>query len=161
MVAGPLVALENHQEVLSVRMSRFFVGLLVLALAVGVTGVAVLAASGNGNSKKDSVTDTVSWTIEKYVELSINDPAYDFGTIDPTLDTITASNANVLSVTSNTQWQLTYSVSGNGGKYLSVNLAASQGEGDATVSVEYTLNDLRTMNPGSYTATVTYTVAAN
>jgi len=32
-----------------------------------------------------------------------------------------ASNANVLTVTS-TQWQLTYSVFGNGSNYLSVNL---------------------------------------
>jgi len=142
-----------------VRMNRFFVGLLVLALAIGLTGIAAFAASGNG--KKDSVSDTVSWTVEKYVELSINDPAFDFGTIDPTLDTVTADNANTLTVKSNTSWVLTYSVSGNGGKYLSVGLETSQGEGDASVNVDYTLNNLRSMNPGSYTATVTYTVTAS
>jgi spore coat protein U-like protein len=144
-----------------VRMNRFFVGLLVLALTVGLTGIAALAASGNGNKKTDSVSDTVSWTVQKYVELSINDSAYDFGAIDPSQDTITATNANVLTVTSNTSWVLTYSVSGNGGGHLSVGLESSQGQGDAAVNVSYTLSNLHSMAPGNYTATVTYTVTAS
>jgi hypothetical protein len=119
---------------------------------VGMVGLAK-----NPSAKVDS---KVSWTIQKFIEIKIDKPAFDFGKIAAGVDEVTKENANTLFVYSNTNWELSFSVSGTGSDHLSVGLSTKHGKGNADVKVGYTLNDLRTMNPGNYTATVTYTVTA-
>jgi len=139
------------------RNNRFMIGMLVLCLVVSAFGTIAMAKKP-GNS--DSASDTVTWNVQGYVELTIDDSAFDFGQIDAGLDTFTATNANTLYVTSNTDWSLTFSVTGDGSSHLGVALSANKGTNDAQVSVDYSLNNLRSMDPGSYTAIVTYTVTA-
>ena len=142
------------------RINKFMVGLLVLGLAVTTLGLAGFAAWHKPLPPVSSkvAVDKVSWTVQGFVELTINDSAFDFGKIAAGLDSVTAKNANTLSVFSNTAWTLSFSVSGTGSDHLGVSLSAKTGKGNAKVGVGYSLNNLRSMNPGSYTATVTYTV---
>lgn len=137
------------------RMHKLIVGLLVLGLAVSMVGMIGLAK--NPSAKVDN---KVSWTIQKFIEIKIDKPAFDFGKIAAGVDEVTKENANTLFVYSNTNWELSFSVRGTGSDHLSVGLSTKHGKGNADVKVGYTLNDLRTMNPGNYTATVTYTVTA-
>ena len=144
------------------RINKFMVGLLVLGLAVSVFGAIALAKPGHGNGQNasDTVIDSVSWTVQGFIEITIDDSAFDFGQIDAGVDSASEDNANTLFVSSNTSWTLSYSVSGAGSDHLGVSLSTKKGEGNAEVGVGYSLNNLRSMDPGSYTAIVTYTVAA-
>lgn len=144
------------------RINKFMVGLLVLGLAVTTLGLAGFAAWHKPLPpiSSNSVTDKVSWTVQGFVELTIDDSAFDFGKIDAGVDSVSKDNANTLFVFSNTEWVLSYSVSGAGSDHLGVALSATDGEGNAKIGVGYSLNNLRSMDPGSYTATVLYTVAA-
>ena len=144
------------------RINKFVVGLLVLGLAVSVLGAVALATPGNGNGHhaSDTAIDNVSWTIHGFIELTINDNAFDFGDIAAGVDSVSEEKANTLHVFSNTKWTLSYSVSGTGSNHLSVALSSEKGEGNDDITVGYSLNNLRAMDPGTYTATVTYTVAA-
>lgn len=137
------------------RINKLVAGLLVLGLAVGMAGMIGLAKQPSA-----SATDKVTWTIQKFVELTIDDSSFDFGTIPAGVDSVSKKNANTLFVFSNTAWTLSFSVKGDGIDHLGVSLSAKEGKGDAKVGVGYSLNDLRSMDPGTYTATVTYTVAA-
>ncbi len=74
--------------------------------------------------------------------------------------TTTEENANTLFIYSNTNWELSFAVTDNGSDHLSVLLSSDEGEDDAEITVGYTLNDLRSMDAGDYTVTVTYTVTA-
>jgi len=132
------------------------VGLLVVGLAVTVLGAVALAKK----PVSDSAVDNVSWTIQGFIELTIDDEAFDFGEIVAGVDSVSEDNANTLHVFSNTAWTLSYIVSGTGSDHLSVALSSSDGTADTDVTVGYSLNDLRSMDPGTYMATVTYTVAA-
>ncbi len=147
------------------RMRQLFVGLLVLGLAVGVIGVAAFAKNGNGNgnsswASSNTATDVVSWTIERVLQLTIDDDAFDFGAIDPGEETVTKKNVNTLNIVSNVDWVLHYEVDGLGSDYLEVMLDAtegsSKGKGKAAskVKVSYTLFDLSSMEPGDYSVTV-------
>ena len=138
------------------RINKLFVGLLVLGLAVSVIGAVALAKK----PVSDTAIDNVSWTIQGFIELTIEDSSFDFGEIAAGVDSVSEEKANMLYVFSNTSWVLSYSVSGTGSDHLSVALASNNGEGCDSIKVGYSLNNLRTMDPGSYTATVTYTVAA-
>jgi len=142
------------------RMNKLVVGLLVLGLAVAMIGFAGFAMKGGHDNSSASVKDNVSWTIEGFVELKIAESAFDFGTITAGVDEVTKENANTLFVYSNTSWALTVSLAGNGSDHLKVDLSAYEGTNNAEIGVDYTLFDLRTMDPGSYTAIVTYTVTA-
>jgi len=146
------------------RINRFMVGLLVLGLAVSVFGAIALAGNGNGNGNgnnaSDTAIDSVSWTVQGFIELTIADNAFDFGQIDASVDSVSEAKANTLHVFSNTAWVLSYSVSGTGSSHLGVDLSSGAGTGNSDITVGYSLSDLRAMDPGSYTATVTYTVAA-
>ena len=144
------------------RINRFMVGLLVLGLAVSVFGAIALAGNGNGNGNNasDTAIDSVSWTVQGFIELTIADNAFDFGQIDAGVDSVSEAKANTLHVFSNTAWALSYFVSGTGSDQLGVDLSSKTGTGNSDITVGYSLSDLRTMDPGSYTATVTYTVAA-
>ena len=144
------------------RINKFMVGMLVLGLAVTTLGLAGFANWHNPLPpvSSNSVTDEITWTVQGFVELSIDDSAFDFGQIDAGVDSVNEEKANTLSVFSNTDWTLSFSVSGTGSDHLGVTLSSSEGNGNDTVTVGYSLNDLRSMGPGSYTATVTYTVAA-
>ncbi len=145
------------------RMNKLLVGLLVLGLAVASLGIA-----GFANSRmlpptripSASVKDNVSWTVQGFVELKIAESAFDFGTIAAGVDKVTKENANTLYVYSNTSWALTVSLAGNGSDHLKVALSTYKGKDNAKIGVDYTLFDLRAMDPGSYTAVVTYTVTA-
>jgi len=137
------------------RMRRFFVGLLVLGLAVGMLGMVGFAKKHSANAD-----DRVTWTIQEYIELTIDDSSYDFGTIDAGVDTVSDDEANTLFVRSNTDWELKYSVAGAGSDHLQVALDSEDGTGDAKISVGYSLSSLRAMEPGDYSVTVTYTVTA-
>ena len=139
------------------RMNKVLVGLLVLGLVVSVVGM-IGFAKKPGNS--DSVADQVSWTIQQYIEITIDDSAFDFGQIAAGVDTVTEENANTLFIYSNTNWELSFSVTGNGSDHLSVALSSDEGEDDAEIAVGYSLNDLRSMDAGDYSVTVTYTVTA-
>ena len=145
------------------------VGLLVLSLVVGMIGLAGIAKPGKPlppdprplpPEMSNSVTDMVSWTVQGFIELTIDDSAFDFGLIDAGVDSVTVKEANTLAVVSNTEWTLSYTIAGTGSDHLGVLLSDEAGEGNAEINVGYSLNDLRSMDPGSYTATVTYTVAA-
>ena len=144
------------------RISKFMVGMLVLGLAVSVLGAVALATPGHGNGHhaSDTAIDNVSWTIRGFIELTIDNGAFDFGEIAAGVDSVSERNANTLHVFSNTAWELTYSITGEGSDHLSVAMSSDEGEGSADVTVGYSLNNLRTMDPGTYTATVVYTVAA-
>ncbi|MCD6135487.1 hypothetical protein J7J63_02060 [Candidatus Bipolaricaulota bacterium] len=151
------------------RSSRVMVGLLVLSLVVGMIGLAGIAKPGKPlplgprplpPEMSNSVTDMVSWTVQGFIELTIDDSAFDFGLIDAGVDSVTVEEANTLAVVSNTEWTLSYTITGTGSDHLGVLLSDEAGEGNAEINVGYSLNDLRSMDPGSYTATVTYTVAA-
>ena len=137
------------------RITRFFVGLLVLGLAVGMVGLIGLAGQPSANA-----ANKVTWTIQKFVELTIDASAFDFGKIASGVDSVTKNDVNTLFVFSNIAWTLSFSVKGAGSNHLGVSLSTKKGKGDAKVGVSYSLNDLRSMNPGNYTATVRYTVAA-
>lgn len=142
------------------RMRKLFVGLLVLGLAVGMLGMVGFAKKGGGKDPFDTATDAVTWTVQKFIEITIDDSAYDFGTIDAGVDTVADAKANVLSVRSNADWTLNYSVQGTGSENLQVSLEAGEGKGNAEITVGYTLLDLRSMKAGDYSVTVTYTVTA-
>jgi len=139
------------------RNNKFVVGLLVLGLAVSVFGAIALAKHDDAS---DTAIDSVSWTVQGFIELTIDDDAFDFGQIDAGVDSVSETEANTLHVFSNIAWALSYSVSGTGSDQLGVDLSSNEGTGDSDIEVGYSLTDLRTMDPGSYTATVTYTVAA-
>ena len=145
------------------RINKLFVGLLVLGLAVSVLGAVVLATPGNGNSNhaSDSAVDNVSWTIQGFIELTIDNTAFVFKPINAGVDSVSEGNVNTLHVFSNIAWMLSYSVSGEGSDHLGVALSSDEGEGNDDITVGYSLNNLRTMDPGTYIAVVTYTVAAN
>jgi len=138
-------------------MNKVLVGLLVLGLAVSVVGM-IGFAKKPGIS--DSVADQVSWTIQQYIEITIDNSAFDFGQIAAGVDTVTEEKANTLFIFSNTKWELSFAVKGNGSDHLSVSLSNDEGEDNAEITVGYTLKDLRSMDAGDYTATVTYTVTA-
>jgi len=138
------------------RINKSVVALLVVGLAVSVLGAVALAKK----PASDSAVDNVSWTIQGFIELTIDDEAFDFGEIVAGVDSVSEDNANTLHVFSNTAWTLSYIVSGTGSDHLSVALSSSDGTADTDVTVGYSLNDLRSMDPGTYMATVTYTVAA-
>ncbi len=140
------------------RINKLFVGLLVLGLAVSVLGAVTLAAK---KPASDSAVDNVSWTIQGFVELTIDDSEFDFSQIDAGVDSVTEDNANILHVFSNTEWTLSFSVTGKTSDHLSVDLSSDKGKGNDDITVGYSLNNLRSMDPGSYSATVTYTVAAD
>ena len=139
-------------------------------MAVGMLGMVAFAKNGNGHGSSeaasDTATDVVSWTIERILQLTIDDDAFDFGTIDPGEETVTKKNANTLNIVSNVDWALRYEVEGRGSDHLEVTLDAtegsSKGKGKAAskVKVSYTLFDLSSMEPGDYSVTVTYTVTA-
>jgi len=139
------------------RINKFLVGLLVLGLAVSILGAVALAKK----PASDSAVDNVSWTIQGFIDLTIDDTAFDFGEIDAGVDSVSEAKANTLHVFSNTEWTLSFSRSGTGSDHLGVALSSNEGTGNSDITVGYSLNDLRSMDPGSYTATVTYTVAAN
>jgi len=138
------------------RINKSVVALLAVGLAVSVLGAVALAKK----PASDSAVDNVSWTIQGFIELTIDDEAFDFGEIVAGVDSVSEDNANTLHVFSNTAWTLSYIVSGTGSDHLSVALSSSDGTADTDVTVGYSLNDLRSMDPGTYMATVTYTVAA-
>jgi len=138
------------------RSNKFVVGLLVLGLAVGIVGMIGLAKK----PASDSAVDKVSWTIQGFVELTIDQSTFDFGLIKAGVDSVSEDKANTLHVFSNTAWTLSFSVSGEGSDHLGVALSSDKGKGNDDITVGYSLNDLRTMDPGTYKATVTYTVAA-
>lgn len=144
------------------RSSRVMVGLLVLSLVVVMIGLAGVAKPGKPTPPEmsNTVIDMVSWTVQGFIELTIDDSAFDFGPIDAGVDSVTVEEANTLFVLSNTEWTLSYTITGTGSDHLGVLLSDEAGEGNAEINVGYSLNDLRSMDPGSYTATVTYTVAA-
>ena len=137
------------------RINKLFVGLLVLGLAVGMVGLIGLAKQPSANA-----ANKVTWTIQGFVELTIDQSAFDFGKIDAGVDSVSATKANTLHVFSNTNWTLSFSVAGAAKDHLSVDLSSDKGKGNDDITVGYSLNNLRTMDPGTYTATVTYTVAA-
>ena len=138
------------------RINKSVVALLVVGLAVSVLGAVALAKK----PVSDSAVDNVSWTIQGFIELTIDDEAFDFGEIVAGVDSVSEDSANTLHVFSNTAWTLSYIVSGTGSDHLSVALSSSDGTADTDVTVGYSLNDLRSMDPGTYMATATYTVAA-
>ena len=144
------------------RINKFMVGLLVMGLAVTTLGMVGLAFPGHSLPPvaSDSAIGKVIWTVQGFIELTIEDSTFDFGTIAAGVDSVSEEKATSLSVFSNTAWTLSFSVSGAGSDHLGVSLSSSEGEGNASVKVGYSLNNLRSMDPGSYTATVTYTVAA-
>jgi hypothetical protein len=144
------------------RINKFMVGLLVLGLAVTTLGLAGFANWHNSLPPvaSDSAIGKVVWTVQGFIELTIEDSTFDFGTIAAGVDSVSEDKATSLSVFSNTTWTLSFSVSGEGSDHLGVSLSANEGKGNASVRVGYSLNNLRSMDPGSYTATVTYTVAA-
>ncbi len=137
------------------RMRKLFVGLLVLGLAVGMLGMVSFA-----KKHSTSADDKVTWTIQEFIEITIDDSAYDFGTIDAGVDTVADAKANALFVRSNASWALSYSVAGTGSENLQVSLEAEEGKGDTEIGVGYTLLDLRSMDAGDYSVTVTFTVTA-
>ena len=139
------------------RINKFFVGLLVLGLAVGILGAVALAKKPASNSAMDNV----SWTIQGFIELTIDDNAFNFGQIVSGVDSVSEDNANTLHVFSNTKWTLSFSITGAGSDHLSVSLSSDEGNGNDDIAVGYSLNNLRSMDPDTYTATITYTVAAN
>ena len=142
------------------RTRKLFVGLLVLGLAVGMLGAVVFAKRGGGKDPSDTATDAVSWTVQKFIEITIDDSAYDFGTIDAGVDTVSDARANALFVRSNASWTLDYAIEGTGSVNLQVSLETGEGRGDAEIRVGYTLMDLRALGAGDYSVTVTYTVTA-
>ncbi|MCD5416494.1 hypothetical protein LR032_05310 [Candidatus Bipolaricaulota bacterium] len=135
------------------RMNKLVVGMLVLALVVSVVGMVGFASQSS--ARADS---RVTWTVQRFIELRINSNNFDFGAIASGLDTITRERVHTLSISSNTRWVLTFAVSGRGSDHLGVRLSASQGNDNGTVTVDYTLSNLRKMDPGNYSVTVTYTV---
>jgi len=137
------------------RMRKLFVGLLVLGLAVGMLGMVSYAKKHSANAD-----DKVTWTIQDYIELTIDTSSYDFGTIDAGVDTVSDVEANTLFVRSNASWELDYSVAGAGSENLQVSLEVGEGKGDAEITVGYTLLKLRSMEPDDYGVSVTYTVTA-
>ena len=150
------------------RINKFVVGLLVLGLAVGIVGMIGLVTPGHGpvpvpfpgNNASDTATDSVSWTIQGFIELTIDQSTFDFGLIKAGVDSVSEDKANTRHVFSNTAWTLSFSVSGTGSDHLGVALSSDEGKGNDDIIVGYSLKDLRTMDPGTYKATVTYTVAA-
>lgn len=137
------------------KFRKMISGALVLGLAVGAFSAVGLAKKADADTSAD-----VSWKIEKFIELSIDSASYDFGSIAGGGGSASADDAQSLTISSNTDWTLSFSVSGSGSDHLLVSLSSTSGSGNAVVSAGYSLFDLRSMAPGEYTATVTYTVAA-
>jgi len=144
------------------KFKKMISGVLVLGMAVGAFAAVGYAKPG-GDHPADTSADTsanVLWTVQKFVELSIDSSLYNFGTIAGGGGSAAAENAHSLTIFSNIAWTLSSSVAGLGSDRLLVSLSSSSGSGDAVVSVGYSLSDLRSMEPGDYVASVTYTVAA-
>lgn len=137
------------------KLTKIVSGALVIGLAVGAFAAVGLAKKPSADTSAD-----VLWTIQKFVELSIDSSSYDFGTIAGGGGSASADGAHSLTIYSNTAWTLNFSVAGLGSDRLLVSLSSTSGSGNAVVSAGYSLSDLRSMAPGNYVATVTYTVAA-
>lgn len=136
---------------------KFFVGLVV---ALGVTLVVPGLAKKTGDPGDVEAQNDVLWTVQSFLELSVSASSYDFGVIDPGVDTVSASEAVILYVESNISWSLGYTVEGTAAKHLQVALSQDSGSGDAKIPVDYTLVKLRSLAPGDYQVTVIYTATA-
>ena len=145
----------------------------VLAIAILTLGAVTYANADTaivygtgGASKTASDTVTVKATVNPKLTLTVTTPAasqtVDFGSVDP--GTAYGPQAVTLTVQSNKTYNITKTLTGAATIGLSTSLANSvnnaktAGQGYAD---NYSLNVPWTTDPGSYTATVQYTVIQN
>ncbi|MGC9529601.1 MAG: hypothetical protein ACP5G2_03145 [Candidatus Bipolaricaulaceae bacterium] len=141
-------------------MRKLLVGLLAVGCVITL-GVAGLAARNGGvGPGADSAESRVTWTQVGFIELTVSSSAFDFGTLAAGQDEAKAEDAVTLKVSSNLDWVLSVAQQGEAADHLGVFLSRSSGSGDATVSVDYQLTDLRSLPPGDYQVTVIYTATA-
>ncbi len=124
---------------------------IAVGFSVMVMSLSVFAAS-------DTAQNTAFWTLPSFVELSISESSFDFGTLEPGVDEVTYNNAVQLSVRSNTSWSLTYEVSGDYAEHFEALLTQESGRRNQAIPVHYKLKDLLMLEPGDYEVTVTFTV---
>lgn len=141
------------------------IALFMGAVTYATADTAVVYGTG-GASKTASDTVSVKATINPKLTLTVVTPAasqtVDFGTVDP--GTVTGAQAVSLTVQSNKTYDISKTTTGAAPMGLSTTLGNSttnpRTAGQAYTD-NYSLNVPWTTDPGSYTATVQYTVIQN
>ncbi|MDR3685993.1 MAG: hypothetical protein P4L93_03400 [Coriobacteriia bacterium] len=153
-------------------MKRIFIILALVAIAL-FTGVVTYATADTaiingvgGASQTASDTVTVKATINPKLTLTVVTPAasqtVDFGTLDP--GTVSAAQNVNLTVQSNKTYNITKTTTGAAPIGLATSLANSTNNARTAGQLyadSYQLTVPWTTDPGSYTATVQYTVIQN
>ena len=83
-----------------------------LAACVAVVAAAV-AVSPASAATSASANQTVKFTDQSAVQLTLSNTSYDFGVVDPLATSTSAANATVATVFSNSPWRLQVKGSGN------------------------------------------------
>ncbi|MCI2426653.1 hypothetical protein LM597_04520 [Candidatus Acetothermia bacterium] len=146
--------------------TKLVVGLLVLGLAVSGLGLIDVAAATTAPEIR-AVSNTVTWTIHRFLRIAISRTAVDFGTIDGLADTAQKLDAAELTIESNINWSISFAVTGTARDHLQVVIscpndrqrrAVGTGTRNRVLRVDYSLRNLLQLEPGNYTVTVTFTV---
>jgi len=153
-------------------MKRIFIILALVAITLFMGAVTYATADTaivtgvGGASKTASDTVTVKATINPKLTLTVVTPAasqtVDFGTLDP--GTVTAAQTVNVTVQSNKTYNITKTTTGAAPIGLATSLANSTNNARTAGQLyadNYQLTVPWTTDPGSYTATVQYTVIQN
>ncbi len=83
-----------------------------LAACVAVVAAAVVVSPASAATSA-SANQTVKFTDQSAVQLTLSNTSYDFGVVDPLATATSAANATVATVFSNSPWRLQVKGSGN------------------------------------------------
>ncbi len=122
-----------------------------VTLFVTVISLSTFAAS-------DTAQNTAYWSHVAFVELSLDNATFDFGTLDAGVDEVAVNNAVKLTVRSNTSWSLSYEVIGEGAEHFEAMLTQDSGHRNQSIPVTYRLFNLLQLEPGDYEVTVKFTI---
>ncbi|MDR3685992.1 MAG: hypothetical protein P4L93_03395 [Coriobacteriia bacterium] len=141
--------------------------LFASAASYAAADTATITKVGSGTTAQTATdTVTVKTTINPKLVLTVVTPAasqtVDFGTLDP--GTVTGTQPVSLTVSSNKTYNITIAKVGDAAIGLNTTLANSTNNAKTASQVfpdTYSLNVPWTTDPGTYTATVQYTVVQN
>ena len=147
-------------------LSMLAIAILILGAVTYANADTAIVYGTGGASKTASDTVTVKATVNPKLTLTVTTPAatqtVDFGSVDP--GTAYGPQAVTLTVQSNKTYNISKTLTGAAVIGLNTSLANSNNNGKTAGQVytdNYSLNVPWTTDPGTYTATVQYTVVQN
>ena len=147
-------------------LSMLAIAILILGAVTYANADTAIVLGTGGASKTASDTVTVKATVNPKLTLTVTTPAatqtVDFGSVDP--GTAYGPQAVTLTVQSNKTYNISKTLTGAAVIGLNTSLANSNNNGKTAGQVytdNYSLNVPWTTDPGTYTATVQYTVVQN